>query len=72
MNAIFKAIEIAGGAAKLADQLGVTYQAVCFWRDGERKFPAHLAPSLERFTDGQVRCEELRPDVDWAFIRGRE
>lgn len=29
-----------------------------------------LAIAIERETKGKVRCEELRPDVDWAFVRG--
>lgn len=33
----------------------------------------HLGPNLaiaiERETDGAVSCEDLRPDVDWQFLR---
>lgn len=29
-----------------------------------------LAIAIERETKGKVRCEDLRPDVDWAFLRG--
>lgn len=29
-----------------------------------------LAIQIEKHTDGAVRCEELRPDVDWAYLRG--
>lgn len=29
-----------------------------------------IAIALERESDGAVRCEELRPDVDWAYLRG--
>ena len=50
----------------MARLLGVTVQAVCFWRDGERKFPAEHCPVAERITHGAVRCEDLRPDIDWA------
>jgi DNA-binding transcriptional regulator YdaS (Cro superfamily) len=28
--------------------------------------------NFERETAGFVRCEDLRPDVDWAYIRGTE
>lgn len=69
MNAITKAIEIVGGAARLADRLGVSTQSVCFWRDGERRFPARLAPAVERITGGQVTCEMLCPDVEWDVVR---
>jgi hypothetical protein len=29
-----------------------------------------LAIAIDRETGGVVRCEELRPDVDWAYLRG--
>lgn len=29
-----------------------------------------LAISIERESAGAVRCEDLRPDVDWAYLRG--
>ncbi len=25
---------------------------------------------IEKATGGIVRCEDLRPDVDWAYLRG--
>jgi DNA-binding transcriptional regulator YdaS (Cro superfamily) len=28
-----------------------------------------LAIALERETKGAIRCEDLRPDVDWAYLR---
>lgn len=29
-----------------------------------------LAINIERESRGAVRCEDLRPDVDWAYLRG--
>ena len=29
-----------------------------------------LAVDIERESNGAVRCEDLRPDVDWAYLRG--
>lgn len=29
-----------------------------------------LAIAIERESLGAVRCEDLRPDVDWAYLRG--
>ena len=26
--------------------------------------------AIERESGGVVRCEQLRPDVDWAYLRG--
>lgn len=28
--------------------------------------------NFERESAGAVRCEDLRPDVDWAYLRGTE
>lgn len=70
MDAIKRAIELAGGPAKLAEVLGVSQQAVYFWRAGARRLPAERCPDIERAVGGAVTCEELRPDVDWQYIRG--
>lgn len=68
--AIQKAIKGAGGPAKTARHCGVSVQAACFWRDGERTLPAEHAITLEKLNDGQVRCEQMLPDVDWEYLRG--
>lgn len=31
---------------------------------------ADLVLLIERESGGAVRCESLRPDVDWAYLRG--
>lgn len=72
MNPIKEAIEIVNGVAPLARALRVSNQAVCFWRDGLRKIPADKCPTIERLTDRRVTCEAMRPDVEWAYIRGTE
>ena len=69
MNPTQLAIQGAGGPAKVAAAVGCTVQAVCFWRDGKRTLPAEVCPTLERLTQGAVRCEDLRPDVDWSVLR---
>lgn len=70
MNAIKTAIDLVGSATNFAAYVGVTPQAVCFWRDGKRQVPADKCPLIERMTDGKVTCESLRADVDWDYIRG--
>lgn len=37
---------------------------------GYRRCAESLAIAIERESAGQVTAEELRSDVDWAFIRG--
>ena len=64
-----RAIEIAGSQAALARHCGVVQTAVSNWRARE-SIPAEYCPAIERATDGAVRCEDLRPDVDWQVLRG--
>lgn len=35
-----------------------------------QKFGDGLCINIERESFGAVRCEDLRPDVDWAYLRG--
>lgn len=67
MNQVKKAIEILGSATRLAKVLGVTPQAVCFWRDGLRKIPIKYCYAIESATNGQVKRQDLIPD-DWHTI----
>lgn len=53
----------------LADHLGVTKGAVGQWKLKNRKIPAEHCPVIERLVNRAVTCEELRPDVDWAYLR---
>ena len=63
------AAEIVGSQAALAALLGVSKGAVSQWKDPERKVPAEHCPLIERATFGRVRCEQLRPDIEWAVLR---
>lgn len=51
----------------MAALLGVTVQAVCFWRDGKRSLPIQHCPTIELATEGAVTRRDLRPD-DWHLI----
>ena len=57
-------------ASQLAKRIGVSPVLISQWSHGVRRVPAERCPSIERATDGAVRCESLRPDVDWAYLRG--
>ena len=61
------AIGVAGSAASLARQLGVSTQAVCFYRDGKRRFPEALGARIEALTDGKVTRKALFPDT-WRVV----
>lgn len=38
------------------------------WKQ-RQNVPAEYCPAIERATGGMVRCEELRPDVEWDVLR---
>lgn len=59
-----------GTASRLARALGVSAVTVHEWTTGKKRVPAERCVEIERATDGAVTCEELRPDVDWAYLRG--
>jgi DNA-binding transcriptional regulator YdaS (Cro superfamily) len=60
-------VELCGGPTKVAAVLGVSAQAVCFWRDGKRRLPVEYMPVLERLSAGVVRRWQFRPG-DWWVI----
>lgn len=57
-------------ASRLAERLGFSPVLLSQWGTGKRQVPAEHCPAIERETNGAVRCEDLRPDVDWAVLRG--
>jgi DNA-binding transcriptional regulator YdaS (Cro superfamily) len=59
-----------GRAAEIARSLGISPVLLSQWSTDARRVPADRCPAVERATDGAVRCEEMRPDVDWAYLRG--
>ena len=54
----------------LARSLGVTQGAVHQWASGLTRVAVERCIEIERATGRAVTCEDLRPDVDWGFIRG--
>lgn len=67
MSAIHQATVAAGGVGALARLIDVSPQRLINWR--ERGVPAEYCPLIERATGGLVRCEDLRPDIEWAVLR---
>jgi DNA-binding transcriptional regulator YdaS (Cro superfamily) len=60
-----------GRAANLARSIRVTPVTIHQWAFKEgKKIPAERCLAIEKATDGAVTCEEMRPDVDWAYLRG--
>jgi len=54
----------------LAREIGVSAVLINQWKSGARQVPAGRCPDIERATNGAVTCEELRPDVNWGYLRG--
>lgn len=70
-DSILKAISLLGGPVAAARALRVKrYQTVQQWAATGR-VPAKYCPEIERLLDGEVICEHVCPDVDWAFVRGQ-
>lgn len=60
-----------GERATLADRVGVSlaqFRNLVYASNGRRIMP-DMAIRIEKATRGAVRCEEMCPWVDWAFIR---
>lgn len=53
----------------LAGRCGTSYGQLRQVAYGARRAGAQLAIAIERESGGVVRCEGLRPDVDWAYLR---
>lgn len=70
MKAIIDAAAAVGGQAQLARLLNVAPATVSQWVTEIRPIPAERCPQIELVTGGAVRCEDLRPDVNWAVLRG--
>jgi DNA-binding transcriptional regulator YdaS (Cro superfamily) len=59
-----------GGSTSFAKLIGAKPQQVSNWR--VRGVPVEQCIAIERATKGAVRCEDLRPDVDWAVLRNSD
>ena len=69
-NAINRVCETLGSQAALARVLDVSAVTVNQWVSGTRPIPAERCPEIEKATRGAIRCEDLRPDVNWQYLRG--
>lgn len=68
--ALRRAAELLGGQAAVALACGFPDRRhVWPWFNTDRRVPAEHCPAIERATAGAVRCEELRPDVQWGVLR---
>ncbi len=54
----------------MAELLGVKPPTVNQWVHLVKKIPAERCVLIEKLTHGKVKCEDLRSDVDWSYLRG--
>jgi DNA-binding transcriptional regulator YdaS (Cro superfamily) len=67
MDALTRAIEIAGGVGALAEKINVKQPVVSNWRARGGRVPADHCSAVELATGGAVKRWHLRPD-DWHRI----
>lgn len=63
IEALQKAVELAGGQSSLARALGVKQQHVWNWLHRDRKPAAEYVLAIESAVEGKVSRYDLRPDV---------
>ncbi|RYH43084.1 MAG: hypothetical protein EON54_17435 [Alcaligenaceae bacterium] len=65
-----------GAQARLARELSIPAPLLSAWASENpltrRRVPAERCPAIERATEGLVRCEDLRSDVEWAVLVSRK
>lgn len=71
LKAFLRGVEGEEAQVQFAGRCGTTLKYLRQVAYGAKKANETLAINLERETDGAVRVERVRPDVDWAVIRGR-
>ena len=61
-----------GALEDFAERCGTSVGQMQHVARGHRRAGESLAINIERESGGVVRCETLRPDVDWAYLRGSQ
>ena len=69
ISAIRAAATAIGGIAALSRAIGVSPPTVHQWAHDGRPVPIQRCIQIEKATGGKVKCEDIRPDVDWAYLR---
>ncbi|WP_151813583.1 transcriptional regulator [Acinetobacter ursingii] len=66
-EAFEKAVAFAGSPAALARGIGITPWALSKWNIS--KIPSERCEQIQDFTKNLVLAEELRPDINWDYLR---
>ena len=68
-TALQRAAELLGGQVGIATACGYDDRRhVWPWFNTSRQVPPEHCAAIERACEGKVRCEELRPDLDWLRV----
>ena len=62
-----KAIGIAGSVTKLALNIHVHHSRISVWLYTNERIPAEHVIKIVQFTNGKIRPEELRADINWEL-----
>lgn len=57
---------------KLAKRAGTTVAYLLQLAYGYKRASVQKCIAIEKATKGAVRCETLRPDIDWAYLKTRK
>jgi DNA-binding transcriptional regulator YdaS (Cro superfamily) len=60
-----------GNATNLAEELDISISYLSQLASGSSPISTERCIEIEQATRGEVTCEELRPDVDWAYLSRR-
>lgn len=60
-----------GKQSELAVAIGISPVLISQWVREKRPIPQGRCPEIEKVTQGQVTCEELRDDVSWVRIKDK-
>lgn len=58
-----------GSVVRLAKAINVAPSLISQFKNGTRNVPRKRCHEIDAATDGRVTCEEMRPDLNWAFLR---
>ena len=70
MTALDKAIAILGNRSALARSLDITPWALSKW--DKNNPPRDRCLAIEQATGGKVKAEDLRPDINWEYVREQQ
>lgn len=72
LRAYLKLLKDADKKDAFARRCGTTMGYITKVLSTGEKFGESLCINFERESGGLVRCEDLRDDVDWSYLRGTE